>query len=194
MEDEKYYAQLEKIFNPKILKKNLIVPSLFITAYEMLQKSIINNLIYFFANSWSVEKGWLTNERYKSNVLSLDPKDKDRSLQASLEWLKKEKVITQSEHDLFEKIKKCRNYLAHELPSFVTGEQKYDPLELFSQLLDLYSKIQKWFFINVNMQVDPDFDNVEIDEDSILPGPELVLRIIKEVALCNEDDLKNETE
>lgn len=38
----------ERYLNPEILRTNLIVASLFITAFEMLKDSIIGQVKYFF--------------------------------------------------------------------------------------------------------------------------------------------------
>ena len=78
----------ERFLNPEILRTNLIVASLFITAFEMLKDSIIERIRDFFSHGFN-EDGWIVSEDYKAKVLSLNRSP----LYASLEWLKGMNII-----------------------------------------------------------------------------------------------------
>lgn len=73
----------ERFLNPHILRTNLIVASLYITAFEILKDSIIDRIRQFFSSGFD-QNGPIINEKYKTEVLS-----QNRSpLYASLLWLR----------------------------------------------------------------------------------------------------------
>jgi hypothetical protein len=183
--DDDIRLKWEKFLNPEILRTNLIVASLFITAFEMLKDSIIGTIRDFFTDGFD-ENGWIINDNYKNKVLSLNKSP----LYASLEWLKNMNVIEDSDVEEFNIIKKCRNDIVHEIAQYISKGPKIDPLPLFSKMMDLLHKIEKWWIFNVEISTDPDFAGQEIDEDSILPGKIMILRLLTEIALGTEEESK----
>lgn len=175
----------ERFLNPEILRTNLIVASLFITAFEMLKDSIIGRIREFFTDGFN-ENGWIVNENYKTKVLSLNKSP----LYASLEWLKGMNVIDDEDIEEFNKIKNCRNEIAHEIANFISKGPKIDPLPLFSKMIDLLHKIEKWWILNIEIPTNPDFDGQEIDEDGIVPGQIMTLRLLADIALGSEEESK----
>ena len=183
--DDDIKLQWEKFLNPEILRTNLIVASLFITAFEMLKDSIIGRSRDFFTDGFD-GNGWIINDNYKTKVLSLNKS----FLYASLEWLKNMNVIHDSDVEEFNKIKNCRNDIVHEIAQYISKRPKIDPLPLFSTMMDLLHKIEKWFIFNIEIPTNPDFDGQEIDEGSILPGKIMILRLLTEIALGTEEESK----
>lgn len=175
----------ERFLNPEILRTNLIVASLFITAFEMLKDSIIGRIREFFTDGFN-ENGWIVNKNYKTKVLRLNKSP----LYASLEWLKGMNVIDDQDIEEFNKIKNCRNEIAHEIANFISKGPKIDPLPLFSNMIDLLHKIEKWWILNVEIPTNPDFDGQEIDEDGIVPGQIMTLRLLADIALGSEEESK----
>jgi hypothetical protein len=183
--DDDIRLQWEKFLNPEILRTNLIVASLFITAFEMLKDSIIGRSRDFFTDGFD-ENGWIINDNYKTKVLSLSKSP----LYASLEWLTKMNAIHDSDVDEFNKIKNCRNNIVHEIGQYISKGQNIDPLPLFSTMMDLLHKIEKWWILNIEIPTDSDFDGQEIDEGSILPGKIMILRLLTEIALGTKEESK----
>ena len=175
----------ERFLNPEILRTNLIVASLFITAFEMLKDSIIGRIREFFTDGFN-ENGWIVNENYKTKVLSLNRSP----LYASLEWLKGMNVIDDQDIEEFNKIKNCRNEIAHEIANFISKGPKIDPLPLFSNMIELLHKIEKWWILNVEIPTNPDFDGQEIDEEQIVPGQIMTIRLLADIALGSEEESK----
>jgi len=173
----------ERFLNPEVLRTNLIVASLFITAFEMLKDSIIERAKEFFINGFN-EDGWIVDEKYKTEVLALNKSP----LYASLEWLKNLKAINEKDIKKFDEIKSCRNELAHEITDFISKGIKNDPLPLFGQMTDLLYKIEKWWIVNVEIPTNPDFDGKEIDENEIMPGRIMTLRLLADIALGSEEE------
>ena len=183
--DDDIRLSWERFLNPEILRTNLIVASLFITAFEMLKDSIIGRIRDFFTGGFD-ENGWIVNDNYKTKVLSLNKSP----LYASLEWLKGMNVIDDEDIEEFNKIKNCRNEIAHEIANFISKGPKIDPLPLFSKMIDLLHKIEKWWILNVEIPTNPDFDGQGIDEDGIVPGQIMTLRLLADIVLGSEEESK----
>ena len=55
-------------------------------------------------------------------------------------------------------------------------------------IIELLCKIEKWWILNVEIPTNPDFDGKEIDEDGIVPGPIMTLRLLPDIALGSEEE------
>jgi len=173
----------ERFLKPDNLKANLIISSLFITSYEILKDSIITRIRNFYTNGFN-EKGWIVDKEYQTKVKSLNK----NLLYASLEWLKNRKVIDDNDIEEFSEIKKCRNELAHEIVNFITRGSTFNPLPLFPKIIDLLDKIEKWWILNVEIELNPNLNEKEIDKEGIVPGPIIMLRVLMDIALGNEKE------
>ncbi len=175
----------ERFLNPETLRTNLIAASIFITAFEMLKDSIIGHIRDFFTHGFS-ENGWIISADYKNKVLSLNKSP----LYASLEWLKSMNAIDDKDIEEFNEIKDCRNEIVHEMASFISEGTKIDPLPLFPRMTRLLDKVEKWWIVNVEIPTSPDPIEHEIDEDGIIPGPIMTLRLLIDIALGTEEESK----
>jgi len=133
----------ERFLNPDVLRTNLIVASLYITAFEMLKESIIERAKEFFSVGYN-ENGLIIDEKYKKEVLNLNKSP----LYASIFWLKDMDAINDNDIEIFDKIRKCRNDITHEIANFISKGAKTDPLPLFNSMIDLLHKIEKWWILN----------------------------------------------
>ncbi|HIC91180.1 MAG TPA: hypothetical protein EYP21_03780 [Syntrophaceae bacterium] len=182
--DDNIRVSWERFLNPEILRTNLIVVSLFITAFELLKDSIIGRIRDFFTNGFD-ENEWIIDDKYKTEVLS-----KNKSpLYASLAWLKDMNVITDNDIKKFNKIKKCRNELVHEIIGYISKGPK-NPLPLFSEMIELLHKIEKWWILNVEIPTNPDLNGRQIDDEGIIPGKIMTLRLLLDIALGTENESK----
>jgi uncharacterized protein YvpB len=80
--DEKTENSWENFLNPKTLRENIIIASVFSMTYEILKQSIIGRIKDYFLIGFD-ENGYTYSERYKEKVLSLNK----NPLNASLAWL-----------------------------------------------------------------------------------------------------------
>ena len=175
----------EKLLTPEIMKDKLISSAFYLTAYELLNTSIIDRIKSFYMVGWD-ENGEIIDERYKSKVLS-----KNKSvLYASIKWLSENNVVDEKDIESFERIKNTRNEIAHELPSIFLSDKNFKITERFEELIALIKKIEIWWIINVEIEINPDFDGQEIDENGIVPGSILMIKMMLEVISGNEDLLK----
>jgi hypothetical protein len=76
-----------KFLNPRTLKSNLIIASLFLAAYETLRSAIIEHIRGFYTNGFN-QNGWIIDTKYQTDVLSRH----NSPLRASLLWFREMKV------------------------------------------------------------------------------------------------------
>jgi hypothetical protein len=182
---EKTLLAWEQFLNPDVLRQNLILASIYIAYYEILKDSIVDRPKEFFATQWTKD-GPKVSEKYKREILIRNKSP----LYASLSWLKESGVIDSSDLERFERIRYCRNELAHELKDLITKGIELRYLEAFRDLIDLLNKVEVWWIVNVEIPTDETFSDKEIDESRIVPGPILMLQVILDVALGDEERSK----
>lgn len=168
------------------MQEKLISASLYVTAFELLKESIIGRIRSFYMVGFDAD-GDVVDEKYETAVLSRNKK----LVYASLDWLSENDVIDENDLQAFERIRKTRNLLAHELPSMVMGGKDFQHVERFQELVALLRKIEIWWVVNMEIPINPDFDGNEIDEEGIVPSPVLMLQMMLEVLSGNEELLKH---
>jgi hypothetical protein len=176
-------AKWEEFLNPSLLRTKLISASLFLTAFELLKDSIVGRIKDFFTDGFD-ETGWRINPKYEKDVLK-----RNRSpVYASLSWLQENGVIDDQDFLIFERIKKSRNKIAHGLAHIIGSEAGYDYVDVFPELVSLLRKIEVWWVVNVEIPTNPDFQDAEIDEDGIIPGPLLTVQLMLTIALGSDEE------
>jgi len=176
----------ERFLNPEILRTNLIVASLYISAFEMLNKSIVERIKDFFTTGYYIDRPNIVDEKYHTKVLNRN----SSVLYASLSWLRDMQVIDDHDLEKFEEVKVFRNELAHELCNFLSKGTSFNHLNLFNVMLELLEKIEKWWILNVEIATDPDLSAKEIDENGIIPGSIMSMRLLTDIALGTEEESK----
>jgi hypothetical protein len=172
---------LAKLLNPASLKRNLIVASLFLAAYETLTSSIVDQIRKFFTFSYD-ENGPVVDDSYTEGVLALD-KHPDR---ASVLWLKEQGVISEDDVKLIDEVRKHRNELAHNLPRFITDSEANVNYRLLEAVYQLVTKIDRWWISEVEIPTAPDYHDKQVDPSKIQSGSMVFLQIILNVALGEE--------
>lgn len=179
--NEDVQASWESFLNPKVMRPLFITASIYVTAYETLKESIVGRIRDFYIMPFFEPYEESKNE-YQKKVLSRNKSP----LYASLDWLKENDVIGEKNIEAFEEVKKCRNVLAHHLFEKISGNDLPDIESHFPAMVDLLNKVEVWWIVNVELATNPDFDDKEIDESEIQPGPVLMLRMMIDVALGDE--------
>lgn len=176
--DQKVQEAWERFLNPETLRQNLMLSSMFITAYEILKESIVDHIKQFFITGFD-QTGWRIDPKYTSEVLA-----RNRSpVQASLLWLQEQGAIDQSDIEGFEKVRKCRNEITHELLRLLSEGIGLERVNMFTEMVRILRKIETWWIVNVEIPTNPDFDGNEVDEKGIVPGPLITLQLIMDIAL-----------
>ncbi len=171
----------EKFLNPETLKNNLIAISLFVTAFEMFKDRVIEKPEGFFTNGFS-EGSLIVDEQYKTDVLALSKS----KIYASLLWLKKMGAIEQTDIAIFDAIRKHRNEVAHEPMEFLANAKRNFDSSKFRDLITLLEKIEKWWFVNFELSIDPDILPEGANPDEVISGPIWSLQLMLDIALGNE--------
>lgn len=174
-----------KFLNPDAIKSNLILSALYLTAYELLKDAIIDNIRDFFSFEYKDGKT-IPDKQYEDEVVRVHK----YLLYASCLWLKRNDVITESEVEEIENIRKHRNQVAHELPKLLSDIDLNLNVGYFLRIRELLEKIEIWWVKNVEIPVNPDFDGVEVNEKDIRPGRVMALDYVISVAFS--DYLKQE--
>lgn len=170
----------EETLNPEIMRERLISISMYITAFELLRETIIDNIRSFYAEGYD-QNGPIIGKDYQDEVLSRNKSE----VYASLNWLVEHQAINTKDIESFEKIKKVRNRLAHELLHVFTRAETFNLVEEFNPLIELIRKIGVWWVVNVEVPTNPDYDGEEIDESGVIPGAIISFQAMLEVASGN---------
>ena len=171
----------EKFLHPKTLKNNLITISLFITAFENFKESVISKPVAFFCDGFN-ENGYIIDEKYKTEVLSLSK----NKLYATLLWLKTLEAIDQQDIVKFDAIKRHRNEVAHETMQFLADADKNFDVTKFTDLIALLTKIEKWWFLNFEASIYPEMLPEGADVEDVVPGAIWSLQLMLDIALGDE--------
>jgi len=181
--DSKVHNSWEHFLNPEVLRPNLIIASLYIAAFELLKSTIVDRIRSFYFIGFD-QNGLRIDPEYQTEVLS-----RNRSpVYASLEWLKESHAIDDNDIVVFERVKKCRNDFAHAIAGMLMNGLPSDLPARFSEMVSLLDKIERWWIVNVEIATDPQFDGQEIDEQGIIPGPVIGLRLMMDIALGSDEE------
>jgi hypothetical protein len=184
MRDESQKAW-ERFLNPDTLRSNLMVASIYIATYELLDQTVLGWVHDCFFLGLDDSDPAVVG-KYKAQVLS-----RNRSpVYASLGWLESQQVITGEDVTCFENAKKCRNAIAHEMTRMLMDGLPPDLPEHFREMVDILGKIEKWWIISFEIPVNEEFDGKEIDENEVVPGRIIGLQMMLDVALGPEDDAR----
>ena len=158
---------LKNLVDDKILSDNLIFISLFIAVYENFLDFVVSNIESFLCEE-SIENGEYVIKKtqvYRDEIKNrvVDDKNNKDITKASFLWLKDNTAISSSDYELFLKLKGIRNKYAHELTSIIlSGIDEKEDIKLFFDMIALYKKITKWWFINIEAPI----LGCEVDEEA----------------------------
>ena len=176
-----------KFLTPAVLRHNLILCSLYLAAYELLKISVIDHLKNFFSD-WSQDGTRQLGQDYRKHVSVLNPKD---SFHASCLWFKQNGALNDDDLAELERIRKHRNAIAHELPSFISDVDYEVDRERLLALKRLVEKIERWWIREVEISGSPDYDGVEVKDEDITPGTVIAVDLIMKLAFDSGDDTQH---
>ena len=179
----------EDFLNPEIIRSRLIIASVYNFAYSMLKDTIINRIRDFFIyDDYDDKEG---HQDYDNEVLSLNKSP----LYASLEWFKNMEAIEQKDIEIFDKVKNCRNELAHEIHNILIDKgSPTDFTDNFKNLFYLFRKIETWWTVNIELPINPDYmgkDIESVDKNTIMTGPMICLKTLIDVAITENKTYYN---
>lgn len=177
----------ENLLNPETLKSNLIISSIYITAFELLKDTIEYYPKVFFSEGYN-SQGMKLGQSYKEEVSSLNKS----SVYASLEWFKNMEAITEGDIKVFTEIKNIRNKLVHEMAKRIfKGIDRDKYTELLTNLFYLFEKIDLWWIKNFEVALNTDINLEGEDLESAFSSNMLMLRIMMDIVSSDEGDSWN---
>ncbi len=181
--DPKVGRSWVEFLNPEATRPRLIVASIYIAGFEALKDAIVDRIRGFFWTGFD-ESGDKIDPKYQSDVLA-----RNRSpVHASLDWLTEMNVIDDGDVRAFDRVKACRNTLAHNLFSTLSSEGLPPDFEqCFTEMVALLRKIEVWWITNVEIPTNPDYDGSDIDEEGIVPGRLMGIQLLWDIALGDEE-------
>jgi len=166
--DEKFRKDVEKLFNPVIIKRNLIRSSLYLTAFELLKYAVeqrTKNLLCFGeAMDENFEYSYCQEYRDKIVNRRIPELNNNRNIYyASCLWLKESEIITEDDVEELQKIRLHRNKIGHEIPKLMIDSDHEINLDLFESIKRLLTKIEQWWIVEFEMPANPDYNNFDFD-------------------------------
>lgn len=172
------YESWKKVLNPEVLQESLLFVSMFVVVYEMLEDSVVRKIKDFYFEGIDIG-GDTTSSRYQTEVKALNRSP----VYASLLWLTENGVIDEKDKALFEQVKFLRNKIVHELPKLLMTEGIPPDLdENFTNAIYLLEKIERWWLVNVEMEVNPEWEDRQVGPNGVTPGSVWMLKLLLEVA------------
>jgi len=173
------------ILDEGILKYNVSFAAMFVLNYECLKEYVIGQIREFYSENIHFEDDKMVCEEslsYKREVRTLDKNIEN----ASLKWFIKENVITHEEYEIYQKIRQRRNDITHELLKNLNKGFNEQDVKLFSALLDMYRKIDKWWINEIEIPISGNEIPDDYDMENVCGGQAIVLSIINNIVLGNE--------
>jgi hypothetical protein len=172
------FKNWEKVLNPASVKSNLISAALFIAAFETLKSSIV---------SW--------NRRYNSigdpeNLTSTNKPEAggfsspdNPSLVSAVKNLVEMGVFNDEDARILDELRRHRNELAHELLKFIVSTDHSISVESLHLCHALVAKLDRWWIMNIEVPLNPEFDGCPPEENSVHSGNMMILGLIIDIAL-----------
>jgi hypothetical protein len=108
-------------------------------------------------------------------------------LRGSIAWLRSMTVIDADDEKAILAATNHRNAIAHDLMGLMAGLATPDYMEAVPPVYNLISKIERWWIVNVHM----DLCEQELPEGAelqeVVPGPILSLQMLVQVAMAEGD-------
>jgi hypothetical protein len=181
MDDSKHQKaknDIEKITTPDTLKRNLINASLILTAFELMKTSIIDQVRDFFTS------GEDEHRREIDKIRKELPKEfHNHPLIVYAHWFREQEALNKADIDNVVRIWQYRNKLAHELIAFLVDSDFEVDVKYLYEIRDLVGKVDVWWLREVEIPVNPDFDQVEVKDSDIQSGRMIIINHLLSVAL-----------
>lgn len=176
--NDNYRRSWEKLINPDVLRSNLVLASLYITAYETLKNSIVDRIRDFFTFNYDENGQGIPDVRY-NEVTRLN-----RNLFiASCLWLQQNGVIDPGDMEDIMAVREHRNEIAHRLLEILADIDREVSLSYLEKIRHLLQKIEIWWIKEFEIPINPDFDGVEVNEEGIHSGRMILIDLILSTAL-----------
>ncbi|WP_324680949.1 hypothetical protein [Hymenobacter sp. GOD-10R] len=149
---------MKKITDPATIKRNLMIASLFVTAFEMLKSSVEDKIkgLLCEITGFDDEKGTVKTKvtpTYRAAILDRDipeitnKKSDFQVFYASCLWFQDSGAITEEEVKDLQAIRKHRNLITHNPVRLLVDDAVDVNLELLRKAHHMLNKIDKWWIL-----------------------------------------------
>jgi hypothetical protein len=136
------YEHTHKLFEPAVLRREILLAGQFLNAFEMLMGSVVGQLrASFYTDTTAPCERAREDAEYAAEVLSLDK----GALRASCLWLQRRGVLTDEDIHTIDSIRRERNDIAHRLPALLFTKTWFVPVASFPKIATLVGKIDTWW-------------------------------------------------
>lgn len=193
---------LNKALDSDLLRLNLLLSSLYLTAFEILKMSIIEGTKDFLVDQDELTSDAVQSlgrnfqkelvdrfvEYYKEQVnkyeseIGVNIKNRDRfGLIPSCEWLVKQGVLSEEDFGYIKAIRDHRNEIAHELPTLLVSKGLDVDIGHFQKMRQLIHKVDVFWARN-DLLFEPntldEVDITDISDEEIISGRVALLDLI----------------
>ncbi len=95
--------------------------------------------------------------------------------------------------DAIRKIRKHRNFIAHELPQIIGSTDHEVDTALFCKIIEIIIKVDQWWIREIELPTNPDFDHMnydKIDREDLVSGNMILLDLLRSIYEKNDTFLK----
>lgn len=176
MHDDTYARRLQEKIQPENVATALIRAGTLLTGYELVKTAILDEVKGFFVQGFDAD-GLIYSRDYEQRVLTLGK----NAFEASVNWLIQMEAITQDQADSLGVIRSHRHELAHELARFMVDPGADVSVDRLAELQAIMRALDR-FWGGINVDIDPDYDGVEVDRDSIVSGAGALFSYLLQIA------------
>lgn len=164
--------KFENICDKNTLQTHLSYMGLFIGLYEHMIDMVEERVESFLCNESHFENGnirYVHNEEYKNLIKNrrVDELGNKNTLKATMLWFQSVGAITETDYDNFLRFKKLRDSYVHKMSDHIWNGLDESEASTIFELLDLYSKIDKWWINEIEIPIDGRFVNRDYDRDGV---------------------------
>jgi hypothetical protein len=197
------FGRLRKIFDGdgSEIREQFIFAGLLLTIFERFKKYVVEQLVWYLSDpSDPIEirdgypkytRGDKFKKLIKEKGFHAPGQHANKEFRAALHWFCDLGAITEDEFNDVERVYALRNDIGHELYEIIADDKKSsikldDVLTTFA----IYLKIVRWWIKEVEVPINPDFDDQEIydntDWDEVETGETTFLRTIIRKSLLSD--------
>ena len=197
---DEFQLDPQKLLDPRRVRLNLMLASLYLTAFETLKLAVIEEPYKFLvialeitdeSYAWYVrelgqDKADRIRDQYQAKVQEYEKElgisaDKRHQigLIPSCQWLERMEALDPNDTEDVRRIRDHRNQIAHKLPYLLSGKDLEIDLALLARSRQLIAKIDKFWMQSepmlMDLQTGKELDPTELTEGEIYSGRLVVL-------------------
>lgn len=185
---QKVLKDLKKITTSKIQKRNLILASLLLSAFETLKYVLVNRPNGFFRMMVdSRTKQYEVSDEFKKDLLEickeLPKSEHGNQFLVMSHWFKKHDGLDDPDIEILDEIRLYRNEVAHELLKFLIDSDYDVDIDFLFKIRKIVEKVDIWWIKEVELPINPDFDGIEVKDSDIQSGNLFILDHLLSIAL-----------